>query len=250
MTGNPELHLAPVKSSFWQVPGVVAADVVFMENGSHTKQRAYCRSVPARSANRQDMMGLSHNMKVSLKLVLPAVMGLISAILIAWDLHNQHVITSMGMAWDTGAPLWPYQTADTVLFAVNTPAFVVSAAGTYYFQFGAISPMHHVAFFAAILAWWWLVGLWLDNRLASKFTRKAPMRALALCVLAIGLFSVGAEQSRWAFHWWWTYSRTLFSVTDLILLRLLAPSIWCFVVGFILLLTAWRYRRNATTPST
>jgi hypothetical protein len=110
--------------------------------------------------------------------------------------------------------------------------------------------MHHIAFFAAILALWWLVGVWFDKRLASKLTRKAPMRALALGVLVIGVFSLGAEQSRWSIHWWWTYSRTLFSVTDLILLRLLAPSVWCFVLGFIFLLNAWRNTRNAPSPST
>jgi hypothetical protein len=49
-------------------------------------------------------------MKVPLKISLPTVIGLVSATLMVWDLHNQRVIMSMGMAWDTGAPLWPYQT--------------------------------------------------------------------------------------------------------------------------------------------
>jgi hypothetical protein len=185
-------------------------------------------------------------MKVPLKLALPAVMGLVGAMLMVWDLHNQRVITSMAMAWDTGAPLWPYQTPDTLLFALNTPAFLVSAAGTYYFTFGAISPMHHVAFLVAILAWWCLVGLCLDRHLASKVVRRAPIRALFLYLLALGLILLGAEESRWAFRWWWTYSRTLLSVTDLILLRLLAPSIWCLALSFVTLFSAWRRTRSGT----
>ena len=67
-------------------------------------------------------------MKVKWKLLIPIVMGLFCAMLIVWDLHSQRVIESMGMAWDTGAPLWPYQTPDTLLFALNTPAFLVSTA--------------------------------------------------------------------------------------------------------------------------
>jgi hypothetical protein len=90
-------------------------------------------------------------MKVPLKIALPTVIGLVSATLMVWDLHNQRVIMSMGMAWDTGAPLWPYQTPDTLLFALNTPAFLISALGSNYFRFGVIAPLHYVTFFPIIL---------------------------------------------------------------------------------------------------
>ena len=61
----------------------------------------------------------------------------------------------MGMAWDTGAPLLPYQTPDTLLFAINTPAYFVAAAACNFLGFGVISPLHYVTFFSAIVAWWW-----------------------------------------------------------------------------------------------
>ena len=33
----------------------------------------------------------------------------------------------MGMAWDTGAPVWPYEASYHFLSAINTPAFVLAA---------------------------------------------------------------------------------------------------------------------------
>lgn len=41
-------------------------------------------------------------MKVSLKYALPTVMGFVGAVLIVWDIHNQRIIRSVGMGWDTG----------------------------------------------------------------------------------------------------------------------------------------------------
>jgi hypothetical protein len=160
-----------------------------------------------------------------------------------WDIHNQHVIMSMGMAWDTGAPLWPYQTPDTLLFALNAPAFLISAAISAPFRFRLIGPLHYVTLFPAIVAWWWLVGLYLDHRLGSRNVRKTKTGAVLFCLLAAGLLFLGVEESRWAFRWWWTYSRQVLSVTDLIFLRLIAPSMWCFVLSFVALSAARRRTR-------
>jgi hypothetical protein len=85
-------------------------------------------------------------MRVPLKLSLPSSMGLLFAILMVWDLHNQRIIRSIGMGWDTGAPLWPFQTPDTLLFALNLPAFVFSHASARYLGFGIISPISYVLF--------------------------------------------------------------------------------------------------------
>jgi hypothetical protein len=51
-------------------------------------------------------------MGTRLRIILPLVMGIVSLPLVLWDIHNQRVIESMGMAWDMGAPLWPYQSSD------------------------------------------------------------------------------------------------------------------------------------------
>ena len=185
-------------------------------------------------------------MKSKWNITLLVAMGLLFGVLMLWDLHNQRVITSMGMAWDTGAPLWPYQTPDTLLFALNTPAFLVSTAGSKYFRFGMIGPMHYVSFFPAAVAWWWLVGLYIEKCAGKRRTLGA---SLMLCLVAIELGLLGIEESRWAFRWWWTYSRSIITVSDLILLRLLAPSIWCFVPGGVAMVAAWRRIGSRYAPA-
>jgi hypothetical protein len=188
--------------------------------------------------------------KLPFRLALPVVMGLVSTILMVWDIHNQRVIISMGMAWDTGAPLWPYQTPDTLLFALNTPAYLISTAGSNFFRLGLIGPLHYVTFLPAIVAWWWLVGLYLDHRLVGESVRKTATWALLFCLLAVGLLFLGVEESRWAFRWWWTYSRRVLSVSDLIFLRLIAPSMWCVVLSLVALSAARRRTRIWVSRST
>jgi len=53
------------------------------------------------------------------------VFGLVDTAFALWHIQNFRVIESVGMGWDTGATLWPYQTPDTLLFALNTPAYVI-----------------------------------------------------------------------------------------------------------------------------
>jgi hypothetical protein len=187
-------------------------------------------------------------MSVKWRLALPMAMGLICAPLVLWDIHNLQVIESMGMAWDTGAPLWPYQTPETLLFALNTPAAFFSNVVSN--LLGLIGPSHHILFFPAVIAWWWLVGLYFDKRQMARRTptRRTPIWALTLCLLAIGLIGLGIVESRWAFRWWWTYSRSLLSVSDLIFLRAIAPSIWSLMFGLVALSEAWRRARSTISP--
>jgi hypothetical protein len=60
------------------------------------------------------------------RILLPIALGGLSAALMAWDIHNEKVLESTGMAWDTGAPLWPYQASSLILFALNLPAYVLA----------------------------------------------------------------------------------------------------------------------------
>jgi hypothetical protein len=182
-------------------------------------------------------------MSVKWKLVLPMAMGLVCAPLMLWDIHNLQVIESMGMAWDTGAPLWPYQTPEILLFALNTPAAFFSNVLSN--LLGLIGPSHYVPFFPAAIAWWWLVGLYFDKR---QLVRRKPIWALALCLLAVVLIGLGIEESRWAFRWWWTYSRSLLSISDLFFLRAIAPSAWSLMFGLVALYEAWRRARLTISP--
>jgi hypothetical protein len=164
---------------------------------------------------------------------LPAAIGCLSAALMLWDIHNQRIIESMGMAWDTGAPLWPYQTPDTLLMAINAPAFVLAKIFSVLTRFDMIHPRNYFLVFPSILLWWGLVGWYVDRRAQTKVVRKQQSLQLLLFILATLLLLAGFGSLWDALRWWWNYSRTFWSVTDLILLRLVAPSIWSFVLSLI-----------------
>jgi len=53
-------------------------------------------------------------------------MGVLSLPLIFWDVHNARLIEAMGMAWDMGAPIWPYQASDILLRLLNGPAYSIT----------------------------------------------------------------------------------------------------------------------------
>src|SRR2546430_12829998 len=95
-------------------------------------------------------------MSTRLRIVLPAVIGSLSVPLILWDIHNARVIESMGMAWDTGAPIWPYQASDILLRLLNGPAYSIAMPLANVLRLPA--PMHFVLVVPAILIWWWLLG--------------------------------------------------------------------------------------------
>jgi len=110
-------------------------------------------------------------MSKRLRIVLPSVMGVLSLPLIFWDIHNARAIESMGMAWDTGAPIWPYQASDILLRLLNGPAYFIAVPLANILRLAA--PSHHLLVFPAILIWWWFLGLRLDDGLVRTKPRQS-----------------------------------------------------------------------------
>ena len=173
-----------------------------------------------------------------LRFILPIVFGTLSAVLMVWDIFNLRVISSMGMAWDTGAPLWPYQTPDILFFALNTPAFILAALPSN--LLGLIGSIRYVVLFPCVLLWWWFVGTVFDRRLLKPSVRKGWSRLVLSSLLAAIFVILGAYGSWDTFRWWQNYGDSFLSWRLLIVLRLLAPSIWCFVLSFVCALYAVR----------
>jgi hypothetical protein len=168
-------------------------------------------------------------MKLRFRSLLPLLAAAIGAPLMVWDIHNQQIIARMGMAWDTGAPLWPYQTPDTILNALNIPAsFLANGFSNLFALYG---PLRYIFFYPAIIVLWWLIGVYVDGRRRKITVRKSIVSSIALYLLFAAFIVLGVLDTRWPVEWWWTYSRSLWSVTDLILLRLVAPPIWFFLLG-------------------
>lgn len=163
--------------------------------------------------------------------ILPVGMGLFSAGLVVWDVHNLRVIEKMGMAWDTGAPVWPYQTPDILLFAVNFPAYFIAAPILWFPSFNLLGPRRDLILLLSLVIWWWLVGMYFD-RWKQKIDNSAGSTGTYLLLIAgTLLLLLGAVDLPSVIRWWWIYGRDIFSASDLILLRFIAPIVWCFTLG-------------------
>jgi hypothetical protein len=178
-------------------------------------------------------------MSVQFRIVLPTVMGGVSLPLMIWDIHNELVIESMGMAWDTGAPVWPYQTPDILLRFLNGPAyFVASPLASAFRLFG---PSYFIIVFPAVLIWWWFVGLRLDRGM-RPVGPSWRWTVLALSTIsAILLLWAAVAVSADAFHWWFKYASFFKPIErSLLMVSFLSPAAWCTVLTFLLVVVARR----------
>jgi len=148
----------------------------------------------------------------------------------------------MGMAWDTGAPIWPYQTSDILLRLLNGPYFVAMPFSN---ALRLAAPNHFVLFFPALLLWWWFLGLGIDHGLAMTKSRWRWPVFSALVVVAVLLLLAAAFISAGTFRWWLSYAEVFSSLSALLVMtRFLTPAVWCLAIAFLALTAA---RRVSTT---
>jgi hypothetical protein len=180
-------------------------------------------------------------MATKYSILFPALFGGVSAALMVWDIHNLHVIEHMGMAWDTGAPMWPYQTPRILMILLNAPAYIV--ANPISNLLGLIGPTSYFAIFPATLAWWWLAGIIFDRRLLNPAASKRRMKFAFSVVLALFFYIGGAYSTMDTFRWWHTYGFDMVVSDYLLLLRSATPAIWCFLLGTTAAFSAARLAR-------
>jgi hypothetical protein len=177
------------------------------------------------------------------RLWLPLLQGCVAIALMAWDIHNQHVIESVGMGWDTGAPIWPYQTSEILLVAVNAPAYVLCSPFFSLFHLETAS-MRYPLLFPMILAWWFWIGRRIDLGLLPRKARgHARLFALLVLLIAVTLLLTGARISLDGAKWWFGYGRGPLTVQAILLLRIVGPALWCFLLGCYAALRAFRLVR-------
>jgi hypothetical protein len=177
-------------------------------------------------------------MRRQFRITLPVVMGTISLPLVLWDIYNQRVIMAMGMGWDTGAPVWPYQTPDFLLRLLNAPAYliVVPIANT----LKLFGPGFYLLVFPAILVWWWFLGLRLDRGLVITKSRwRWPVFSL-LVAFAVLLVWAAASICADSFRWWSQYVDATNLRALLIMTRLLIPAAWSVIIALLSLAAARR----------
>ncbi len=162
-------------------------------------------------------------------LVLPVALGVSAAALMSWEAHNSRIIDSMGMAWDTGAPVWPFQMPETLLFMLNAPAYVLAAPVFAVFGLGTSQEKAPILLVAIVLLWF-CVGRLLDSGLVDRQWH-ARKRVLAACLpvallsiyIAIRLAAEGAV-------WWSEYGRISLP-SFVVLARITGPLPWCVAIA-------------------
>ncbi len=169
-------------------------------------------------------------MSTRLRIVLPSVIGVLSVPLIFWDIHNARVIESMGMAWDTGAPIWPYQASDILLRLLNGPAYSIAMPIANLLRLAA--PTDLLLAVPTILIWWWFLGLTLDRGLTR-------WRFFGMFVVLVALLLWTAAAVPGVFRLRLDYQPFHLSTT-LLILRFLTPAAWFIALTSLLLVEAKR----------
>jgi len=166
-------------------------------------------------------------------------MGIVSLPLVLWDIHNERVIVSMGMAWDTGAPIWPHQTSDILLRLLNGPAYFVTMPLANILRL--VAPSHHLLAFPAILLWWWFFGLRLDHGLVITKSRWRWPVFSVLAALAVLLLWAATSVSADSFRWWFRYAEGFTWLNALLMMtRFLTPAAWCLFIALLAVIGAKR----------
>jgi hypothetical protein len=165
------------------------------------------------------------------RFVLGSTFAAINAALVIWDVHNVRVIERMGMAWDTGAPIWPYQASAILFAAFNAPACVIAQPIIHYGRM--FTPADYIVRYPVAVVWWYLVGLYFDSH--PMQVRRSRWLWLSLCIIAAILFTLaGVFIAREGLGWlqegfgWLHLDAHDTSLLLLVLLRDLAPAAWCF----------------------
>ena len=173
-------------------------------------------------------------------------MGAVSLPLVIWDIHNAGVIRSVGMGWDTGAPVWPYQTPEILLWSLNFPAHVTAQPLAN--LMGLFVPRHHLLLFPFTLLWWWLVGLGFDRGLPTRYTRRRWVLFAILTAVALLLLWVGLANFNSAARWWFQYGAGFWSPSTLMMVRFLTPTFWCVALALLGVVAAKRLTAHEQRP--
>lgn len=163
-------------------------------------------SDPLDNGNHCGLRGVK-NLVSRYRIALPASMGLVACGLMAWEHHNNEVIAAMGMAWDTGAPIWPFQTPEIILALLNAPAYLLAAPAWLVLDLH-FEDQRNPALLLAIVLLWTCIGIAIDFDLLSSLRRsggKSATITLSLAALIFSFVGVGALIS--GVQWWSRYGQ-------------------------------------------
>jgi len=156
---------------------------------------------------------------------------------ITWAISNEQIIKSMGLAWDTGAPVWPYETPQILLLALHFPAYIVAQPVAN--SLGLIAPDHYWVILPAATLWWWFLGSQLDfGLLRSDQPLAMPPFSIVIAfalLLAWAVINTRMNLSRWPLFISGKWSDRAIAMTTIV-----APVLWCGVLVSVIAICAKR----------
>jgi hypothetical protein len=145
--------------------------------------------------------------------------------------HNERIVEAVGMGWDAGPPIWPYQCSWLLLQSINAPAFVLDLP--FFALLGVRTNQARLLLeWPTIVLWWWFIGWRIDVGLLPR--RNARQRGL--WVTAFGIASLAfwgctsyliLEQARFSSE----YGELGWRGPMLFLIRNAGILCWCILLG-------------------
>lgn len=177
------------------------------------------------------------------RVALPIVFGGLAVVLMAWDIHNTQVIESMGIAWDTDAPIWPYRASFLILFTVNFPAFLLAAP---FFLLDQLQAYPRRIMILPLIALWWWIGTRIDFGILGRRRYRHPKATAGILVgMAAGLLSWALYTGVAEFQFWKEYGLALRANYLVLLSGTTIPIVsWCLVLAGCALMGARRLYSN------
>jgi hypothetical protein len=185
---------------------------------------------------------------IRFRLFLPIFFGLVSIALIAWEFHNEQVIQNMGMRWDTGPPVWPYQASWILLQGINAPTYLIDLP--VFMAFGRKSGPPQLALeLLTLLLWWWFIGWRIDFGLVpTQNTRHRKWYAVGLGAISLGSGCFLAYLIADELRFWSEYSTVTGQL--LRLMRYAGLLIWGLLLGAWAAIAGFRCIRVGHDPKT
>jgi hypothetical protein len=146
-----------------------------------------------------------------------------------WEHHNTRIVESMGMAWDMGAPMWPFQTPEILVTILNFPAQLLAMPIFIVLRLQTADQRNPILLLAILLLWFG-VGRRIDfGLIPQKWARCGMWLPILPILTASASCLVGVYLMVGGLTWWSRYGEV--SLSSLLLLtRALGPVPWCFLL--------------------
>jgi len=171
--------------------------------------------------------------RLRFRLILPLVFGCLALTLIAWEFHNERVIASMGTGWDTGPPVWPYQTAWILLQAINAPAYALDLPLFLLLRVTTDARLLLEVELPTIFLWWWFIGWRIDcGLLPQRDVRQRGLWGVVLGIISLGIWSCATYLVVQQVKFWSEYGGRSWRGPMLFLMGHAGILCWCLLMGF------------------